>query len=419
MGARDASGLALLAEIPASQTAPFSMVGLTWDAISGTGQQFSVRVRTQDTWSEWYALAPDNATGTDPIWVGESDAVEVRVLGPAGTSITGVKLALLNPGQLTSDNDLAASSVDMSGRADVGPVPQPAMVTRAQWGAAATPYCGDGGTTTVKAITVHHTAGSNEYSQAQAASIVRGIQSYHAFTLGWCDIGYNFLIDKYGTIYEGRNGGIRMPVHGAHAGNWNTDTAGISFMMNGETLIPSDAAMQSAAKVIAWKLAGNYRDPMGTTTINGTKVNTIFRHGDVMATACPGAHITWRMGDLRARVANLMGTSWKTPFYNAWQAAGGEASSYGSPVLMEASRRPDATSALKVPACSRPPARRPLRRSPARSGTPTPRPDTSHHSASPPQGSGDHPAAPGSNSRAESSTAPRRPPVRGRCAAPS
>src|SRR5690606_8922345 len=109
--------------------------------------------------------------------------------------------------------------------------PRPAIITRKGWGADAKLRCDeDKMGRTIRGTVVHHTAGSNSYSKSASASIIRDIYAYHTKTLGWCDIGYNFLVDKYGQVFEGRWGGITKPIHGSHAADWNTDTMGISFM---------------------------------------------------------------------------------------------------------------------------------------------------------------------------------------------
>ena len=77
---------------------------------------------------------------------------------------------------------------------------------------------------------VHHTAGSNSYSRAQSASIVRGIERYHVLANGWDDIGYNFLVDKYGQVFEGRWGGVDRNVVGAHAQGFNQGSAGVALI---------------------------------------------------------------------------------------------------------------------------------------------------------------------------------------------
>ncbi len=325
----------ILGIIAPTETTGFSLVGITWQATGGAGHRFEVRVRNDQTWSQWYELEPAlaDASGTDPIWVEQANAVEARVTGTRDATIDGLNLVLIDPAPLAGDGQ-AAGEAGIGARGDADPPGQPPIVSRTQWGAYAPEGC-EANSPTIKAITVHHTAGSNNYSIAEAPGIVRGIQSYHEFDLGWCDIGYNFLIDKYGTIYEGKAGGIRMPVHGAHATSWNDYTVGISFMMNSDTYNPSETTMEAGARLIAWKMAGYYLDPHGRVTLAGRNVNTIFRHGDVMSTACPGANITARMGWLRDRVAQLTNST-ATAIQRAWQAAGGASGSYGQLVMMEA-----------------------------------------------------------------------------------
>ncbi|MFF0450494.1 N-acetylmuramoyl-L-alanine amidase [Streptomyces sp. NPDC004609] len=185
--------------------------------------------------------------------------------------------------------------------------PRPVITPRSGWGADETlspeaPTYLPGGT--VKAVTVHHTAGSNNYTCAQAPEVIRGVYAYH---LGktWKDIGYNFLVDKCGTIYEGRKGGVDRPVVGAHAYGFNNETTGISILGEYTKTAPSQAALQSVARIAAWKLGQYGVSPTGTTVLTagaagssaskgswqaGAKLtfNTIHGHRDGYATECPG-----------------------------------------------------------------------------------------------------------------------------------
>jgi uncharacterized protein with LGFP repeats len=97
------------------------------------------------------------------------------------------------------------------------------VISRREWGA--DPRLGDecfepvyG--SSVRAVVLHHTVNSNDYSRSDAPAIVRSILAYHTQGQGWCDIGYNFLVDRFGRIYQGRRGGVRLPVRGAHAGDY-------------------------------------------------------------------------------------------------------------------------------------------------------------------------------------------------------
>ncbi|EME19749.1 N-acetylmuramoyl-L-alanine amidase [Rhodococcus triatomae] len=331
---------------------PFSMVALTSE-LGATAAQ--IRARLADgSWGPWYSTeqletnrsdltAPSGKTGTEPIFVGATTAVQVLVTKAAeavGIPSTGsadqapalpdeltptepgaapipfapaavstplrgqdqqreladaVTAVLIQPGSGNTDNSLAdiATSVGGSG---------PKVITRAQWGADESQRCQDptyddmlGG------ATVHHTAGSNDYSRAESAEIVRSIYAYHAQTLGWCDIGYNALVDRYGQIFEGRAGGLDRNVQGAHAGGFNENTFGIAMMGDFSTVAPPQAAIDSVGRFLGWRLAKAGLDPTGRTTMwsegtdftpyaQGQAVDLpiIFAHRDVGLTSCPG-----------------------------------------------------------------------------------------------------------------------------------
>lgn len=346
----DGSPMTVLATLPATQR-PLSMAALTWSSASGRSV-FQVRVRTAAGWQPWQsadvepgAQESGSVKGSDPVFLGEGTAVEARLLASASSTATvkDPKVSVIDSGTAQGDAEIATTAAQqrVTAQAGTGSAARPAIVSRAAWGADESWLKINGSScvpanldSTIKAAVVHHTAGTNYYSQAEAASVVRGIYAYHVKSLGWCDVGYNFLVDRFGTIYEGRHGGVESPVHGAHATYWNTDTVGVSVMMNSSTARQSDAAMASMADVIAWKLAGNYRDPLSKLTLAGKYIDRITRHGDVMATSCPGTNITAYMPTLRQQVAARMG-NWRTPIQQRWTALGGDAGQLGSPRVLE------------------------------------------------------------------------------------
>ncbi|MEZ5239760.1 MAG: N-acetylmuramoyl-L-alanine amidase [Microthrixaceae bacterium] len=113
----------------------------------------------------------------------------------------------------------------------------------------------------MKLAVVHHSVSSNSYSQAQVPSVIRGIQAYHMDGRGWDDIGYNFVVDRYGGIWEGRGGGATEPVVGAHASGFNTGTVGVMLLGDFSSAQPTSASVQSAGRVIGWKLPSMTRSP--------------------------------------------------------------------------------------------------------------------------------------------------------------
>ena len=106
----------------------------------------------------------------------------------------------------------------------------------------------------VKAVHVHHTVSLNDYTPAEAPQIVLAICRYHRNSNGWNDIGYNALVDKYGTIYEGRAGGLDQAVVGAQAQGFNSQTAGIANIGDYTAIAASDEALAATANYIRWKL---------------------------------------------------------------------------------------------------------------------------------------------------------------------
>ncbi len=318
---------------------PFSMVALTAPDLANT--TVMVRAKQPDgSWGHWYEASPidgadgvaDGApAGTDPIYVGNTTAVQVLVTrtpqqAPGGPltptpaaageqepppDLTAV---LIDPGRGAVDDNLQDIAAALPGGG-------PRVITRDQWGADESIRCqeptyddGLGG------ITVHHTAGRNDYSKGESAGIVRAIYAYHSKTLGWCDMGYNALVDKYGQIFEGRYGGLNEPVQGAHAGGFNENTSGVAIMGDYQAEQPTDASIEATGKFVGWraKIAG--LDPQGQTTMysEGTeftpyargeevKLPVVFAHRDVGNTSCPGDAAYGQMDRIRTIAAGEAG----------------------------------------------------------------------------------------------------------------
>ncbi|MGW2825697.1 N-acetylmuramoyl-L-alanine amidase [Streptomyces sp. NPDC001443] len=212
----------------------------------------------------------------------------------------------------------ASTAPTASASATAGPpssVPQPPVVSRAAWGADETlntesPEYG----TTVKAVFVHHTAQTNTYSCADSPAIVRGLRAMH-LNQGWKDIGYNFVVDKCGTIFEGRKGGIDRPVIGAQAEGFNTNTTGIAVIGTYTDVDAPAAAKTAIARLAAWKLGQYGVDPLGKVTLTAGKANGKFAlgqsadfnrisgHRDAYATECPGTVLYSRLPTVRTWAA--------------------------------------------------------------------------------------------------------------------
>jgi hypothetical protein len=291
--------------------ARFDMVGLHW---RGSG---SVAFRTRSSagrWSSWHTAAPEaedlpNAGSAEakashgwrlgnPYWTGAATAIRYRVHGQA---------TRLRAYYVWSPVDsLPPRRLSVAG--------SPPIIPRASWGAnesirRASPRYAN----TLQFSVVHHTAGTNSYSPSQSAAIVRGIEVYHVKGNGWNDIGYNFLIDRYGQVFEGRYGGIDKNVIGAHAEGFNTGSVGVALIGTYTSSPPPPVAQTALVNLLAWRLDIAHVDPRATVPVisggnarfaAGTPVflRTVSGHRDTGFTTCPGNALFAQLGLLAARV---------------------------------------------------------------------------------------------------------------------
>ncbi|WP_406435007.1 peptidoglycan recognition protein [Streptomyces sp. NBC_00631] len=172
----------------------------------------------------------------------------------------------------------------------------------------------------VVAVFVHHTDSPNGYSCAQAPEIIRRLYTGQTGDRAWDDIGYNFLVDRCGTIYEGRAGGADRAVTGAHTQGFNHRTAGIAALGTFTAGVPVPTAMaDSIAAVAAWKLGLAGVDPRGSARLVSSNDRSRYRQGAVVAlpavaghqdgyrTNCPGAALVARLPEIRETAARLQG----------------------------------------------------------------------------------------------------------------
>ncbi len=329
-------------------TARYSLLGVSWDdpaAAPAGSVQVRTRAAADGSWSAWRSLAADSEdrpdpgsadlTGprapgataprgaTAPLWVGPSDGVEVRVSGAAALP-AGLRVELVDPG-----TDAAADRPHPLPPPPAGPrtrpaadhgAPRPAIVTRVGWGADESlrepdfVYTGD-----VRAVFVHHTDTGNDYSCADAPKLIRGVYQYHVRSNGWRDLGYNFLVDKCGTVYEGRAGGVARAVLGAHTLGFNTDSAGVAALGTYVSAQPPQAQLDGIAQIAAWKLGLTGQDARGTTTLvsanDGSRYpkgtahtfDALSGHRDAFNTECPGDALFARLDSVRTLAAHLQG----------------------------------------------------------------------------------------------------------------
>lgn len=306
----------VVARLARTRTDAYRMIAVTWAADGADPSHVEVRLRAGDGWSGWRHLDPADdgparapVEGTVPLWTGRADGVAVRVAADGGVAPDELRVSTIEPGPGPTTAPPARTG---AGRPIGGPSAfpgRPAIVTREQWGA--DPDLGDRcdapiyGRTT-KAAIVHHTAGTNDYSRSESDDIVRGILAYHTQSQHWCDIGYNFLVDRFGRVYEGRDGGMAKPVRGAHAGDFNVNTVGISMMGSFENADVPQRLRNAVVRTIGWRLGTAYVRPRGHTTVYGKRIDRISGHRDVMPTACPGERGHRWLPRLRDRVAGYL-----------------------------------------------------------------------------------------------------------------
>lgn len=318
-----------VATAPIAAPRRFDLLGAAVRELQGTG----VRVRTRPTggsWSAWHPLAPHDghapdgrrARMSDPVWFGDADELQLTVRRRPSRDI---RIDLVSVAPDTKRRTARASSrVSRTGGsavpdgtsspASVGGLPT--IIPRAAWSAPKPKNAPSMGH--VQVAFVHHTVNGNGYTQDQSAAIVRAIADYHMRSNGWSDVGYNFLVDRYGQIFEGRMGGIDQPVVGAQAVGWNSISTGIAIIGTFENEPVPDAALNAVAALIAWKLPLHGAPTAGTVPLvssggagnrwaRGAAVDMprIGGHRDGCSTSCPGTTLYGQLDTIRARVGDV------------------------------------------------------------------------------------------------------------------
>lgn len=360
-----------------------SLVAVQWPA--GGPQPLAVlgRYLQGGAWSTWQTIGDDfessrdgSIAATEPWIVSNAAKAEVAVVLPESAVGFQPKVEVIDPGTRQADQNYALNdrghthafvsaktptrvtpgqasgpdggdpnatkdNQDDAGNKVIPPsnvenewtkVPatgQPSTVfTRADWGANESwrswrAYRGE-----VTGAVVHHTATANDYSPEAVPSILRSIYRYHAISLKWGDIGYNVLVDNFGRAWQGRAGDFwHYNTVGAHASGVNAWTFGISVLGNYTDFRPSDAAVDTVSRVIAYKLKPTGLNPLELqTTIHKGKgtitVPVVSGHRDVGATACPGNAFYEFLPTLRQMVAEYIsqpGDPIKVPDYTLLQ----------------------------------------------------------------------------------------------------
>jgi hypothetical protein len=328
-----------------------SVVGVTW-ADPAAAAQVEIRTQRGGVWGPWEVAdsnpqeGPDPSSaegkaargGTDPVVVTGAEQVQARVVG-AGAVPTSLALDVVDPGDAgeTSSTTAPTSPTSSSARStrssrsvsrtalssSVSTAPayaattysatttygaaRPTIYSRAQWGADESMRKGEPSYGAVKMAFVHHTVDANNYTAAQVPAILRSIYAFHVNGRGWSDIGYNFLVDRFGRIWEGRYGGVDRAVIGAHTRGYNSYAFAMSAIGNYD-IAPVPAAVVSAyQRLFAWKATVHQFDPAGYAHIAGKIFRAVSGHRDAGQTACPGRYLYAQIPAIRSGAAALRG----------------------------------------------------------------------------------------------------------------
>lgn len=309
---------------PVVETDRFTALGVTWRR--GRGR---VRARWRlesGGWTEWRTLprlthGPDPRSregvraraATDLVWTGPSTAIQVEMSGDQ----QGPVLALLRPRRRAADRSVGqhrSAAPDLVVARERGEVPMPGLLFRKAW--SPNPRLRNGRpryNERIRQVHVHHTVNSNDYGRADVPAMIRAMYRYHTVNLGWSDIGYNFLVDRFGRLWEGRAGGPRRAVRGAHTLGFNHASVGVAAIGNFESGRVRKPMIRALVRVAAWKLDGA-GDPRRTVWVRSegsdrfrdgrlVELPTIDGHRDTNETACPGGALYRALPMVRRRTA--------------------------------------------------------------------------------------------------------------------
>ncbi len=323
------------APVPAGRE--FVLAGVQWAGPATARIELRARAGT-GPWSPW-AVASVRGHGPDrsrpaptagpqfgePLWFGPADVLQLRSSVP----IAGVVLHMVAGAPPVAT---AASRGRAAPRGatpyplatpvlDTGPG-QPPIIARRAWagagnGPSAGPYYG-----AVKLAFVHHTESPNGYAADQVPAMILSIYDYHRYTRGWFDIGYNFVVDAFGRIWEARAGGIDEPVIGAQAGGYNAVSTGIAVLGSFMYAVPPPAALGALTRLLAWKLSLHGVPAVGHVRVEVNPADAFYTpfspgqivslpriagHRDGDMTDCPGDAFYARLPSVRPRALELAG----------------------------------------------------------------------------------------------------------------
>jgi hypothetical protein len=321
----------------------FDHVGVHWVAAPGTEDTFYVELRTSAdaaAWSDWQLLAadedmanadtnewyaaPQDAVGNARyaqyrVWLTDGNPANLRRVG-----LTFMDVNDLNAGPVARlVNDFVGAAKDVA-RSFTEPTSASAAInatrilTRQDWAAdeKLMRWVPRYPARVLKAV-VHHTV-TGDGGDGQVAAAIRAIYYYHAVTRGWGDIGYSYIVDKYGNVWTGRQGGDNTEA--GHAYGWNQGSIGIAALGTYSVTQPTAPMLASIANIIAMKFTQFGVQPYGSDSFahqeqarDGTWANVTSNPPNVQGhrdcnyiqsqyggqTACPGNALYGQLTNIR------------------------------------------------------------------------------------------------------------------------
>src|SRR4051812_2618185 len=230
----------------------FELVGID----GGAGAEVRAR-NLNGRWTDWFELPHSHADGalSDPVWLGASNALEVR----SKHALRGARVILVNggsPARTSASKRYVATNLAGT----------PPIIARSTWATSACKPRVPAVFGAVDVAFVHHTVNSNSYRVGQSASMIRSICLFHKYGNGWNDIGYNFVVDRFGQIFEGRAGGVSEAIAGAQAGGYNFHSTGIALLGNFSYGGPPRRMFDAPAGPLARELTPSRGESAGQTT---------------------------------------------------------------------------------------------------------------------------------------------------------
>jgi N-acetylmuramoyl-L-alanine amidase len=316
------------------------LAGVQWNGPARTtpaGEPELRFLRDDRSWSRWVSAGghghgPDGSASTetltgDPLWSGGATTVQLR----AARTLSGVRLRLVDvSGGRGARSEALATAGPLAFPAALPlamPVlaagaGQPPIIARRAWAAGVSPPRVAPGYGDLEMAFVHHTDNPNGYTPGEVPAMLRAIYAFHRFVNGWNDIGYNFVLDLFGRIFEARAGGIDEPVVGAHAGGYNIYSTGVAVLGSFSEVPVSAASRQALERLLAWKLSLHGVTAIGRVSVRvnpagarfsrfpaGARVSLphIAGHRDADTTDCPGDVLYGELPSMRRTVRLLAG----------------------------------------------------------------------------------------------------------------